>query len=210
MIGVECALRVILLSYTPNPERVVASAIRQCRSIKGADQIYSELSEEDVKRLIRSCIRQGHLSPIEHASFTFLIEGISRVASHQLVRHRIASYSQQSHRVVDLSSIGFVIPPTISDSPEAENIFKNLFENARKCYLKLLELGVPREDARYIIPQAVETSIVVTMNARELLHFFKLRLAKDSQWEIRRIARRMLSQVYKVAPTIFEQFKEHL
>ncbi|MEM3542179.1 MAG: FAD-dependent thymidylate synthase, partial [Candidatus Methanomethylicia archaeon] len=100
-------MRVVLLSYTPNPERVVAAAIRQCRSIVGADKLIMELSDDDVKRLIRQCIEMGHLSPIEHASFTFLIEGISRVTSHQLVRHRIASYSQQSHRVVKIDPNNF-------------------------------------------------------------------------------------------------------
>lgn len=203
-------MRVVLLSHTPDPERVVASAIRQCRSIMGADKIYAELSGEEIKRLIRSCIMKEHLSPIEHASFTFLIEGISRVTSHQLVRHRIASYSQQSHRAVDVSLFKYVIPPSIARNSEAYNLFREVLEKARECYSKLLKLGIPREDARYIVPQAVETSIVVTMNARELLHFFKLRLAKDSQWEIRIMAREMLREVYAVAPNIFESFKEYL
>jgi len=199
-----------LLSYTPNPERVVAAAIRQCRSSKGADVIYKELTDEDIKRLIRLCIKMGHLSPIEHASFTFLIEGISRVTSHQLVRHRIASYSQQSHRVVDLKNADFIIPPSIASNAEARKIFEEIVGYARRGYVKLVKMGVPREDARYIIPQAVETSIVVTMNARELLHFFNLRLARDAQWEIREMAKLMLKEVFKVAPTIFEEFKKYL
>lgn len=203
-------LRVTLLSYTPEPERVVAAAIRQCRSRKSADVLYKELSDEDVKRLIRLCIKMGHLSPIEHASFTFIVEGISRVTSHQLVRHRIASYSQQSHRVVNLKDACFVVPPTIESNVEAKRIFEEVIEHARESYAKLVKLGVPREDARYIVPQAVETSIVVTMNARELMHFFNLRLAEDAQWEIREMAKLMLKEVLKVAPTIFEGFEKYL
>ncbi len=203
-------MRVVLLTHTPNPERVVASAIRQCRSRKPADQLYNELSDDDVKRLIRMCIEMGHLSPIEHASFTFLIEGISRVTSHQLVRHRIASYSQQSQRAVNLKNAEFIIPPTIERNEKAIKIFNEAIEVARKAYEKLIELGVPREDARYVIPQAVETSIVVTMNARELMHFFNLRLAEDAQWEIREMAKLMLKEVIKVAPTIFEKYRSYL
>ncbi|MEM0084366.1 MAG: FAD-dependent thymidylate synthase [Candidatus Methanomethylicia archaeon] len=203
-------MRVVLLSYTPNPERVVAAAIRQCRSIVGADKLIMELSDDDVKRLIRQCIEMGHLSPIEHASFTFLIEGISRVTSHQLVRHRIASYSQQSHRVVKIDPNNFIIPPSIEGNEEAKKIFTETLKSCMNCYEELLKLGIPREDARYIVPQAVGTSIVVTMNARELLHFFNLRLNVDSQWEIREMAKLMLREVLKVAPTIFEKFKNHV
>lgn len=203
-------MRVVLLSYTPNPEKVVAAAIRQCRSTAGADKLMVELSDDDVKRLIKQCIEMGHLSPIEHASFTFLIEGISRVTSHQLVRHRIASYSQQSHRVVKIDSDNFIIPPSIESNEEAKKIFTETLKNCMNCYEELLKLGIPREDARYIVPQAVGTSIVVTMNARELLHFFNLRLNVDSQWEIREMAKLMLREVLKVAPTIFEKFKNHV
>jgi len=202
-------LRVVLISYTPNPEKVVAAAIRQCRSSIGADKILSELRDDDVKRLIRNCIEMGHLSPIEHASFTFLIEGISRVTSHQLVRHRIASYSQQSHRVVKIDPKNFVIPPSIESNPEAKKIFMEALNQCMEAYEKLLSLGISREDARYIVPQAVGTSIVVTMNARELLHFFSLRLMVDSQWEIREMAKLMLREVLKVAPTIFEKFRDY-
>jgi len=203
-------VRVVLLAYTPDPERVVASAIRQCRSRKGADEIYKELSDDDIKRLIKMCIKMGHLSPIEHASFTFLIEGISRVTSHQLVRHRIASYSQQSQRAVNLRNANFIVPPSIRKVSEAYRIFIEVVEKAREAYKKLIDLGVPKEDARYVIPQGVETSIVVTMNARELMHFFNLRLAKDAQWEIREMAKLMLKEVIKVAPTIFENYKRYL
>lgn len=199
-----------MLSYTPDPERVVAAAIRQCRSSKGADLIYNELTDYEIKRLIRLCIKMSHLSPIEHASFTFLIEGISRVTSHQLVRHRIASYSQQSQRAINLRKAVFVVPPSISSNNEANRLFEEIVEKARKGYIKLTKMGIPMEDARYLIPQAVETSIVVTMNARELLHFFNLRLAKDAQWEIQVMAKLMLKEVLRVAPTIFEDFRRYV
>jgi len=201
---------VVLLAYTPDPERVVAAAIRQCRSRKGADEIYRALSEGDIKRLIRHCIKMGHLSPIEHASFTFLIEGISRVTSHQLVRHRIASYSQQSQRAIGLKDANFVIPPSVEGNEEAKRVFDEVINVAKRGYEALVKLGIPKEDARYIIPQAVKTSIVVTMNARELLHFFNLRLARDAQWEIRMMAKLMLKEVLKVAPTIFEDYKNYV
>lgn len=198
-----------MISHSPDPERIVAAAIKQCRSNVGADKFLMELNEHDIKRLIRSCIEMGHLSPIEHVSFTFLIEGISRVTSHQLVRHRIASYSQQSHRAVKIDSENFIIPPSIENNPEAKSLFLDAMSRCMDCYNNLLKLGVSREDARYIVPQAVGTSIVVTMNARELLHFFSLRLMVDSQWEIRDMARLMLREVLKVAPTIFEKFKDY-
>lgn len=197
-------MKVTLLSHTPDPERTAAAAARQCYSKFSATKAYSVLSPEDVKRLLRKIIASGHLSVLEHASFTFVIEGISRACSHQLVRHRIASYSQQSQRYIKFDELEFVIPESISNDSEAGKMFLEVLEGCRETYRKLLAKGIPAEDARYILPQASPTKIVVTMNARALLNFFELRCCLSAQWEIRRVAEEMLSLVRAVAPAIFE------
>ncbi len=197
-------MKVELLSYTPNPELLVAAAARTCYSKKPGSQIIKKITTKKASKLIKKLVKIGHHSILEHASFTFSIEGVSRACTHQLVRHRIASYSQQSQRYVSLENANFVVPLTIKKDQKAREIFDRIIKEARDAYRKLLELGVPEEDARYVVPQAVQTNIVVTMNARELLHFFKLRCCMRAQWEIRALAWRMLSLVKKVAPTIFE------
>jgi len=138
-------------------------------------------------------------------SFTFGVEGVSRVTTHQLVRHRIASYSQQSLRWVSAENMEIVVPPTIMNNPEAVMIFEDMVLKSKEAYHKLLNLGIPKEDARFIIPQGVATKIVFTMNARELHHFFKVRLCSRAQWEIRELAMLALLEVRKVAPIIFEK-----
>jgi len=198
-------MRVTLIAHTPEPERVAASAARQCYSKNSATKAIAELEETDIKRLLRMVIGNGHLSVLEHASFTFAIEGISRACSHQLVRHRIASYSQQSQRYVKLEQIDWVIPESIEKIPAAAKAFTKSLDACRACYSELLSMGIPTEDARYVLPQASPTKIVVTMNARSLLNFFELRCCLRAQWEIRATAERMLSLVKAEAPTIFER-----
>jgi thymidylate synthase (FAD) len=145
------------------------------------------------------------MSVIEHASFTFSIEDVSRALTHQLVRHRIASYTQQSQRYVRYDTLkSYVVPPSITANPEAEKIFDETLERISETYNKLLNMGIPKEDARYILPNAAKTNIVVTMNARELRHFFNLRCCMRSQWELREVAIEMLRQVKRVAPSLFE------
>jgi thymidylate synthase (FAD) len=147
----------------------------------------------------------GHVSVIEHANFTFSLEEVSRALTHQLVRHRIASYTQQSQRYVTYDTLKeYVTPPSIADKPEAKKIFDETLENISKTYQKLLEMGIQKEDARYILPNAAKTNIIVTMNARELRHFFNLRCCARTQWELREVATEMLRQVKKVAPSLFE------
>ena len=197
-------MKVELISYTPNPELLVASAARTCYSKKPASQIIKKITHKRASKLIRKLVKIGHHSILEHIIFTFSVEGISRACSHQLVRHRIASYSQQSQRYVSLENTDFVMPLTIKKNEKAKELFNRIVKEAKNAYKKLLELGIPEEDTRYVIPQAVQTNIVVTMNARELLHFFNLRCCMRAQWEIRALAWRMLSIVKKVAPTIFE------
>jgi thymidylate synthase (FAD) len=154
---------------------------------------------------LNKALSKGHQSVIEHASFTFSIEGISRACSHQLVRHRIASYSQQSQRYVQLSDLDYATPPSILKSDEALKVFKNALKAINEAYNALIKMNIPLEDARYILPNATLTNIVVTMNARELLHFFDLRCCLHAQWEIRGIAWEMLKKVQKVAPKIFRK-----
>jgi len=197
-------MRVELLSYTPDPERAVFTAARLCYSSKGIKELLVEKKGNSLSSLLYKIKSSGHLSVLEHASFTFGIEGISRVTTHQLVRHRIASYSQKSQRYVSEIGFKYVTPPTIKECKEAEAIFQKIMEACENAYTKLIELGIPKEDARYLLPGGCETKIIVTMNARELLHFFTLRCCRRAQWEIREVAKEMLRLVKKVAPIIFE------
>ena len=206
-------LSVTLLQHTPWPERAVASAGRLCYAPVGAAELKDAMSDDEVRRLLRGLVRSGHMSALEHASFTFAIEGISRACSHQLVRHRVASYSQQSQRYVRFASSGdFVVPPNIQASPEARNVFYEAMENARDAYERLVALGLAEgrgnesvfEDARFVLPNAAETKIVVTMNARELRHFFALRCCRRAQWEINRLGWTMRHLAKSVAPLLFD------
>jgi len=210
---VPAALQVTLLQFTPSPERAVASAGRLCYAPVGAAELKEGMSDEDVARLVRGLVRSGHHSALEHASFTFAVDGISRACSHQLVRHRVASYSQQSQRYVRFSSEGgFIVPPKVAANPEAKDVFVKAMKSAREAYDRLVELGSAEgrtnesvcEDARFVLPNAAETKIVVTMNARELRHFFSLRCCRRAQWEINRLAWTMRSLVLSVAPLLFE------
>jgi thymidylate synthase (FAD) len=210
---VPADLKVALLQFTPSPERAVASAGRLCYAPVSAAELKGGMSEEDVTRLVRGLVRSGHTSALEHASFTFAVDGISRACSHQLVRHRVASYSQQSQRYVRFGSEGaFVMPPSIEASPEAKRVFLEAMENARRSYDKLVELGQAEgrknesvfEDARFVLPNAAETKIVVTMNARELRHFFSVRCCRRAQWEINRLAWTMRRLAVTEAPLLFD------
>lgn len=200
------SLRVELLSHTIDPEQNIVAGIRQCYSKVGAEELKEKTTKEVRDRLIEQVIGSGHTSTIEHASFTFGIEGISRACSHQLVRHRIASYSQQSQRYVDLSKeeLGYIEPPEIAKDKQKSEDFKQIMEVLESKYKDLLERGVKPEDARYILPNACQTKIVVSMNARSFLNFFEKRTCQRAQWEIRNMANEMLKKVKEVAPKIFE------
>ncbi len=194
-----------LINYTPEPERSIAVAGRLCYAPIGASELKKNLTDGEVKRLVSLFIKSGHWSAVEHAVFTFAIEGVSRVCTHQLVRHRLASYNQQSQRYVKYKEdFEFILPQTIKNSPFLERYHK-LCDEAFKLYREMVESDIPTEDARYILPQSGETKIVVTMNARELWHFFNLRCCRRAQWEIRKLACLMLLEVQKVAPLLFEK-----
>lgn len=194
---------VTLLGYTPDPDRIVAAAARLCYSDIPAGSIMKEQDSSSVESLLLHLRKSGHNSPFEHASFTFSLDRMSRVTSHQLVRHRIASYSQRSQRYVSMTQPNVVVPPTIAADKEAEQMFLDQVRASHCTYLDLVKRGIPKEDARYILPHGWTTSLVMTMNARELHHFFALRLCRRAQWEIQDVARGMLREVQKVAPVIF-------
>ena len=182
-------MNIELLSHTPEPEKVIALAARLCYSPSSIGELRQRLDSSDIESFLDKIMSLGHHSVLEHASFTFGIEGISRVTSHQLVRHRIASFSQQSQRYVShKDEFTSIMPDTISENSEARQIFAFMSETVHKAYAQLVEMGIPTEDARYILPNATETKIVMSMNARELLHFFALRCCQRAQWEIREMS----------------------
>jgi thymidylate synthase (FAD) len=198
-------MKVKLICYTPEPERVCAAAALTSPGSGGTSEIFESLDLEKARKTLRRIMGYGHVSVIEHANFTFSLEEVSRALTHQLVRHRIASYTQQSQRYVTYDTLKeYVTPPSIADKPEAKQVFDEALENISKTYQKLLEMGIQKEDARYILPNAAKTNIIVTMNARELRHFFNLRCCARTQWELREVATEMLRQVKKVAPSLFE------
>lgn len=198
-------MKVALLQHTPNPERTVALAAKLCYSASSISGLEEKLTQSDTTEFLAKIMSLGHQSVLEHISFTFGVDGISRACSHQLVRHRLASYSQQSQRYVTFKGDDFpmVVPETVSCSSKRSEIFAEAAKAAAKAYRALVEDGVPAEDARFVLPNAAETKIIVTMNARELLHFFELRCCERAQWEIRALAIEMLRLVRPAAPVVF-------
>lgn len=198
-------LKVILLEHTPEPEKLVAAAARLCYSPKSADELMENFTPDKVESFVRKLVSLGHESPMEHVSFTFAIDGISRACSHQLVRHRIgASYSQKSQRYVKEDQFDYITPPKIAVNPELAAKFDRAMAEMQSVYQELVQAGVPAEDARFVLPNAASTSFVLTMNVRSLWHFFELRCCTRAQWEIRALANAMLAEVKKVAPLLFE------
>lgn len=208
-------MEVNLLSYTKNPQKIIYASARQCYSKFSAYSIYSKkdkLPSSKLKKFIAELVKRGHLSPLEHVSFTFAASGISRICTHQLVRHRIASYSQQSQRYVGMDDFDFVLPDSIKKNPRAKKEFLEAVSYLKNKYQKIRGIlekssGLDKEkinqDLRFLLPQACETKIVISMNARQLLHFFAERLCLRAQWEVRGLAAKMLSFSRKVLPEIF-------
>lgn len=220
-------MKVQLLTHTPNPEKIIACAAKLCYSASSLDSLYDSISEDGAKKFVDMLSKLGHESPIEHISFTFGIEGVSRALLAQITRHRIASFSVQSQRYVNESEFSFVTPPNIEGDPEASALFKESMERDLSDYCKLTDIlkknHIKRllaegfdekeaektaeksaiEDARFVLPNACATKMILTMNARSLLHFFELRCCNRAQWEIRKLATEMLKLVLPVAPTLF-------
>lgn len=205
-------MKVELISHTPNPEELVAQSAKLCYSAVGVSEIKKKLTDEEIDRFVNHLISISHESPLEHITFTFAVEGVSRSLTHQLIRHRIgASYSQQSQRYVRLDNFEYVTPEEIRKDSKLCNIYQRHLKETQEVYDYLVE-GLMKngrsekeaiEDARYIFPNACETKIVFTMNARSLINFFKQRCCTRAQWEIRDMANEMLIQVRKVAPIVF-------
>ena len=196
-------MNVSLIGFTPNPEKMPAMAAKLTHSkIKPED--LDNTSNKELQKILEHVVNIGHTSVIEHTSFTFAVSDVSRSLTHQLVRHRIASYAQQSQRYVNLKEPNYVIPPKIVKHKEMNEAYKETMEIIWKQYNKLLEMNIPAEDSRYVLPNATCTNIIVTMNARSLLNFFELRCCLHAQWEIRKLANLMLKEVKKKAPTIFK------
>lgn len=215
-------MRVTLLAYTQlNPDAAALPASLGPTSSPTDDQAIADVPERLIEYAGRVCyrstdkmgrnprfvaarVKEGHQSIIEHVSFTFLVEGISRACSHQLVRHRLASYSQESQRYCELGSgDALVEPPAVGADPEAQDIWRRAVDDLAQAYFALRERSVRKEDARFLLPNAAATRIVVTMNARSLRHFFEVRLQPAAQWEIRDVAREMLGLVHSLAPSVF-------
>lgn len=222
-------MKVRLLAHTPDPERLIAAAAKNCYSAIDVDGILEGLTEEKTQSFLQMLTEIGHESPIEHVSFTFAIEGVSRSLLAQITRHRMASYSVQSQRYVREKGFEYVVPPEIEKIPAAKAQFIQAMEDDQRTYEALtatlmkqylaenLAAGMSEkaarsqaekkaiEDARYVLPNACTTRIVMTANARSLQNFFRLRCCHRAQWEIRALAEEMYKLVYAVAPTLFRR-----
>jgi thymidylate synthase (FAD) len=198
------ALKVVLLSHSPDPERAVATAARNCYSPRDVASIDKNWTEEDIKKMVARVRDAGHLSTFEHTMFTFGVSGVSRALTHQLVRHRHMSFEQKSQRYITLKGqFEYITPPSIDARPEIKAKYEKLMSKIAQFYSEAVEAGTPAEDARFALPNAAETQIVVTANARALLDFFTLRTCNNAQWEIRELAFAMLRLAKKAAPDLF-------
>ena len=221
-------MKVTLIAHTPEPEKVIASAAKLCYSSSDIESLMNGLTTDKIESFIKRLTNLGHQSPLEHCSFTFGVEGVSRSLTHQLVRHRIASYSQKSQRYVSEGQFEYIIPPEIENIPEAKELFIKAMECDQLIYDKIVAILKEKhfqsirefepnikkaeqmaekraiEDARFVLPNACETKIITTMNIRTLLHFFDERCCNRAQWEIGRMANMMLNICKEVAPMLFE------
>ncbi len=208
-------MNVKLLEMSQNAITLIYVACRQCYSEKFAGDIFSEAAVDPKKQeeFVKSIVASGHMSPLEHVKFTFAIQGVSRALTHQLVRHRIASFSQQSQRYVKEKDFDYIIPPSIERNSQAKNEFEKLMASIQQSYTRLLTFlkednlsgESANQDVRFVLPQAAETKIVVTMNCRELLHFFQHRCCSRAQWEIRQLANQMLDITRQQLPAVFSE-----
>lgn len=193
---------IILLAITPDPEKLIESAGRTC--YLSLDKI----SDNTEQNFIKNCIKVGHHSLLEHASASFRIMGVSRAFTHQIVRHRLASFSQQSQRYVNETDFNYITPPEISNNIQAHNIFRKFMQIAQDTYTQLREVGIKKEDARFVLPNAAESQLVFTANFREFRTIFSLRLDKAAQWEIRVVCYKMLEILQLYAPSVFGDFQK--
>lgn len=210
---VQTKLKVELLDFSNNALTIIYAACKQCYSTKFAGEIFKVKtdSEKHKEEFVRKIVASGHESPLEHVKFTFAVEGVSRALTHQLVRHRMASYSQQSQRYVRESDFDYIIPPTIESDEEMKAIYVTVMKKIQDSYNSLTEVFEKKgkrgeeviQDVRFVLPQATETKIVMTMNCRELIHFFKERCCSRAQWEIRNLANELLRICKEKLPAVF-------
>lgn len=186
-----------LFEYTPDPEKLIEYSARVCYFSQ------DKITPTSHEKLLVGLLKNGHLSVFEHASATFLIEKISRACSHQLVRHRLASFSQQSQRYVEETGFSYVVPPQIEENAEARDVYLETMNMIQRAYEKLITLGIKREDARFLLPNATYTTISMTANFREWLHVIDMRVSQHAQWEIRELLTRIWKELYGVAPVVF-------
>ena len=193
-------MKVELLAITPNSEELIETAGRTCYQSQKRDE------HRNRKNFIEGLMKNGHYSVVEHAYATFRISGVSRSATHQLVRHRLCAFSQQSQRYVNEEDFNYVEPESIANNPDAHAIFAEFIGAARRSYKKLQQLGINKQDARFVLPNACESEIILSSNFRELRHIFYLRCNKHAQWEIRNIALDMLGIMKEYVPSVFADF----
>lgn len=184
-------LKVELVSYMPNPIHTIESAASNCYDSKTTNG-----------RIVDSCYKSGHMSVLEFAQFQFKVSGISRACSHQLVRHRTGKFAQRSQRYVDEDGFSYITPPCINNNDDARNIFDKIMTNINDAYLELKQIGIPAEDARYVLPNACDTTIEISFDLRNLIHFCNERLCSRAQWEIRAVAKEMARLVSEVEPKL--------
>lgn len=194
-------MKVELLFITSNAEKLIEAAGRT------SYLSFGKQAEGTEREFIRMLVKKGHQPVLEHAYATFRLTGVSRALTHQLVRHRLCSYTQQSQRYVDERNFNYVEPELIRNNPKAHSLFIEFIDQAKKAYLELQKLGIKNEDARFVLPNAVESQIVVTANFREWRHIIELRGNPDAQWEIRKVAIEVLKILKDYAPTVFEDFE---
>ncbi|MBE7048848.1 MAG: FAD-dependent thymidylate synthase [Ruminococcaceae bacterium] len=221
------SLHVELLQHTGEPEKIISAAAKLCYSSAGVSDILNGLDQAGIQRFLKMLMEMGHESPIEHVSFTFGIEGVSRALLAQITRHRIASYSVKSQRYVKEGQFEFITPPAIAADEAAHSLYQQSMEMAQQTYNQLADILFEKyyaenikegldekkarnqaekkaiEDARFVLPNACETKMIVTMNARSLMNFFHHRCCSRAQWEIQALANEMLRLVQEVAPTLF-------
>ena len=217
-----------MIAHSPEPEKIIAAAAKLCYSSSDIDNLINGLDNDKVTGFVDMLANIGHESPIEHVSFTFGIEGVSRALLAQITRHRIASFSVQSQRYVKVNDFKFITPPDIEKDENLKSIYLNAMNSSINSYNALADALEAKhivafqeqgfnekearkkaqkkaiEDARFVLPNAAETKMVVTMNARSLMNFFRLRCCNRAQWEIKAVADEMLKLCCEVAPTLFK------
>jgi len=198
--GKKEVAKVTLISHTPYPEYQI---IRAALSTRGIREMPPMLNKE---KYLKNLLQKGHLSVFEFAYATFSIEGVSLVFLAQITRHRLASFAVKSHRYA--KAYGFIIPPEIQKNVELREKFASLLDGCYSLYEEMVQKGIKKEDARFILPCALSTSMIMSANFREWLHILKLRTAPEAQWEIREVCKEIGRQLYKIAPIVFEEYKE--